>query len=146
MTKISILLLIVGGLVKMLSCVAVEKKESSFLVQENNVREFRKLRDLLGRPIGDAKTAKATIGKIRKTKFVPKCPKSLMDARKDTLEIILKRCHSLRKKEYKKQEGKVADIIMNADKNAEASYQQQKKALILAVNHLAKLAGPLPSI
>ena len=93
-----------------------------------------------------AKTAKATIGKIKKTKFVPKCPKSLMDARKDTLEIILKRCHSLRKKEYKKQEKKVADIIMNADKNAEASYQQQKKALILAVNHLAKLAGPLPSI
>lgn len=93
-----------------------------------------------------AKTAKATKGKKKTTRFIPKCPKKLTDAPGKTREIILKRCPELRNKEYNNQEKEVAKLIMNANKKKEKNYQQQKKELMAAVNHLAKLAGPLPSI
>ena len=80
------------------------------------------------------------------TRFVPKCPEKLADAPLKARDIVLKRCPHLRHREYSKQEKKVADIILKAGKRTNNTYEDQKRALIEAVNHLAKLAGPLPSI
>ena len=80
------------------------------------------------------------------TRFVPKCPEKLADAPLKSREIVLKRCPRLRHKEYSKQEKKVAEIILKSGKRTKNTYEDEKRALIVAVNHLAKLAGPLPSI
>ena len=80
------------------------------------------------------------------TRFVPKCPEKLNDVPVKSRDTILKRCPRLRNREYNKQEKKVAEIIMKSGKQTKNTYEDQKRALINAVNHLAKLAGPLPSI
>ncbi len=94
-----------------------------------------------------AHTAHATNGTQKTTKFIPKCPEKISDAPEKMMEIFIKRCPELQKKEYRKQEKEVANLIMksHAGKTSK-SYDEQKKDLISAVNKLAKVAGPLPSL
>ena len=77
---------------------------------------------------------------------MPKCPEKLADVPIKSQEIILQRCPRLRNKEYNIQEKKVADIIVKSGKRSKGNYEDQKRAFIEAVNHLAQLAGPLPSL
>jgi len=134
------------SIVQLITCLEVEPKESSFLVQKNDIKEFKRLRDLLGKPIGDATTASATKGLRKTTRFMPKCPEKLADVPAKSQDIILQRCPRLRNKEYNIQEKKVAEIIVKSGKRSKGKYEDQKRAFIEAVNHLAKLAGPLPSL
>ena len=90
--------------------------------------------------------AAATHGTKRTTSYKPNCPEKIDKVPKSDLPGYLKRCPKLQKQEYKKQETKVAEIIIKSAKVQKKSYQQQKKELIAAVNNLAQLAGPLPSL
>ena len=93
-----------------------------------------------------ATTASATKGLRKTTRFMPKCPEKLADVPAKSQDIILQRCPRLRNKEYNIQEKKVAEIIVKSGKRSKGKYEDQKRAFIEAVNHLAKLAGPLPSL
>eukprot|EP00794_Sanderia_malayensis_P003710 gene3710-4230_t len=124
-----------------------EEKEGSFLVQRINEKEYNRLQQLLGIPIGDAMRATATNGTQKVTKFIPKCPKKLSEAPEHMHRIFLQKCPDLQKLEYRKQEKQVASIILKASVDkVTKSYAQQKKNLISAINKLAKVAGPLPSL
>ncbi|XP_031558203.1 uncharacterized protein LOC116294692 [Actinia tenebrosa] len=132
--------------------VAVKNKDKEALIKNNrNTREYKTLRELLGKPKDNPAAAKAIKGTKKTTRLHKICSwkkhmKNEPDEWAEDKKVYDKLICGMytMKDEYKKHANTAAMIL--AGKHKDKSYEEQKKYLFDAVTRMAKAAGPLPPL